>query len=75
MPVAPPPEAVIPPEELDSIGAAARGYVERLKAGDVGSLPVILGMVVIVIFFTVQIERVLHRGQLQQPDRADVAAP
>jgi D-xylose transport system permease protein len=52
--VAPPPEAVIPPEELDSIGAAARGYVERLKAGDVGSLPVILGMVVIVIFFTAQ---------------------
>jgi D-xylose transport system permease protein len=50
----PPPEAVIPPEELDSIGAAARGYVERLKAGDVGSLPVILGMVVIVIFFTAQ---------------------
>jgi D-xylose transport system permease protein len=50
----PPPEAIIPPEELDSIGAAARGYVERLKAGDVGSLPVILGMVVIVIFFTAQ---------------------
>jgi D-xylose transport system permease protein len=50
----PPPEAVIPPEELDSIGAAARGYIERLKAGDVGSLPVILGMVVIVIFFTAQ---------------------
>jgi D-xylose transport system permease protein len=49
-----PPEAVIPPEELDSIGAAARGYIERLKAGDVGSLPVILGMVVITIFFTVQ---------------------
>jgi D-xylose transport system permease protein len=48
----PPPEAVIPPEELDSISAAARGYVERLKAGDVGSLPVIIGMVVIVIFFT-----------------------
>jgi D-xylose transport system permease protein len=51
---APPPEAVIPPEELDSISAAARGYIERLKAGDVGSLPVILGMVVIVIFFTAQ---------------------
>ena len=50
----PPPEAIIPPEELDSIGAAARGYIERLKAGDVGSLPVILGMVVIVIFFTAQ---------------------
>jgi D-xylose transport system permease protein len=50
----PPPEAVIPPEELDSISAAARGYIERLKAGDVGSLPVILGMVVIVVFFTAQ---------------------
>jgi D-xylose transport system permease protein len=48
----PPAEAVIPPEELDSISAAARGYVERLKAGDVGSLPVIVGMIVIVIFFT-----------------------
>jgi D-xylose transport system permease protein len=49
-----PAEAVVPPDELDSIGAAARAYVERLKAGDVGSLPVILGMVVIVIFFTAQ---------------------
>ena len=50
----PPPEAVIPPDELDSVGAAARAYVERLKAGDVGSLPVILGMIVIIIFFTAQ---------------------
>ncbi len=48
------PEAVLPPEELDSIGAAWRAYIERLKAGDVGSLPVILGMIVIVIFFTAQ---------------------
>ena len=48
----PPPHAIIPPEELDSIAAAARGYIERLKAGDVGSLPVIVGMIVIVIFFT-----------------------
>ena len=29
----PPPEAVIPPEELDSIGAAFRGYIERLNVG------------------------------------------
>jgi D-xylose transport system permease protein len=50
----PPPEAVIPPEELDSIGAAWRGYIERLKAGDVGSLPVIVGMIVIVVFFTIK---------------------
>ena len=37
---APPPEAVIPPEELDSIGAAARGYIERLKAANLSSLVV-----------------------------------
>jgi D-xylose transport system permease protein len=52
--VEPPPEAVVPPEELDSIGAAVRGYLERLKAGDVGSLPVIVGMLVIVAIFTYQ---------------------
>jgi len=40
--------------EQDSLGAAARAYLERLKAGDVGSLPVIVGMLVIVVFFTVQ---------------------
>ncbi len=33
---------------------AVRGYLEQIKAGDVGSLPVILGMAVIVVFFTVQ---------------------
>jgi D-xylose transport system permease protein len=52
--VEPPPETVLPPEELDSIAAAARAYVDRIKAGDVGSLPVILGMIVIVVFFTIK---------------------
>jgi D-xylose transport system permease protein len=50
----PPPETVLPPEELDSIAAAARAYVARIKAGDVGSLPVVLGMIVITIFFTIK---------------------
>jgi D-xylose transport system permease protein len=49
--VAQPEEAVVPAEELDSVGAAVRGYIERLKAGDVGSLPVVLGVVVIGIIF------------------------
>jgi D-xylose transport system permease protein len=40
--------------EADGVGAAARRYFDRLKAGDVGSLPVILGMVLIVAFFTAQ---------------------
>jgi D-xylose transport system permease protein len=41
-------------EESDSVAAAARRYRERLAAGDVGSMPVVLGMVLIVAFFTVQ---------------------
>jgi D-xylose transport system permease protein len=49
--IAQPAEAVVPAEELDSVGAAFRGYFERLKAGDVGSLPVVLGVVVIGIIF------------------------
>jgi D-xylose transport system permease protein len=40
--------------EGDGVVAAASRYLERLKAGDVGSLPVILGMVAIVVFFTAQ---------------------
>jgi D-xylose transport system permease protein len=41
-------------DERASIGAAARAYIERVKAGDVGSLPVVLGMIAIVIYFTAQ---------------------
>ena len=53
MSTAAPPEAqaVVEP---DSPAAAARAYLVRLKAGDVGSLPVVFGMAVIVIFFTAQ---------------------
>jgi D-xylose transport system permease protein len=42
-------------EERDSVAAAARRYVERIRAGDVGSLPVILGMIVITIVFTAKV--------------------
>jgi D-xylose transport system permease protein len=38
--------------ERGGIRAAFRAYVERLRAGDVGSLPVIVALVLIVIFFT-----------------------
>jgi D-xylose transport system permease protein len=44
--------AIEPPEIDDSVGAAIRRRIEALKAGDVGSLPVIVGMVLITIFFT-----------------------
>jgi D-xylose transport system permease protein len=49
---APEVEIAIEPEVDDSVGAFLRRRIEALKAGDVGSLPVIFGMVLIVIFFT-----------------------
>jgi D-xylose transport system permease protein len=36
-----------------SVGSAVRAYVTRLRGGDVGSLPAILGFVVLVLLFTV----------------------
>jgi len=41
-----------PVRERDGVAGAARAYVEKLKAGDVGSLPVILALVLITVFFT-----------------------
>src|SRR5207253_7976296 len=38
--------------ERDGVVAAARAYFDRLKAGDMGSLPVIAGMAIIVVLFT-----------------------
>jgi D-xylose transport system permease protein len=43
------PKAVVEPPE--TIGDVVRGYWERLKAGEVGVLPVALGLVVIALFF------------------------
>jgi D-xylose transport system permease protein len=40
------------PEDDQGFGAALRRRVAALKAGDVGSLPVIVGVIIITIFFT-----------------------
>ncbi|WP_456598864.1 sugar ABC transporter permease [Blastococcus sp. SYSU DS0616] len=37
----------------NSLGGAVRGYVNKLRAGDLGALPAILGIVVLGILFTV----------------------
>jgi hypothetical protein len=42
------------PEAPDSLGSLTRQRWEALKAGDVGSLPVLVFMVAIVIFFTLR---------------------
>jgi len=45
--------AQLPRPEDRSIGTALRDYVARVRGGDVGSLPAILGLVVLVIVFSV----------------------
>ena len=49
-----PGETLAAVDERSSVAAAARAYLDKVRAGDVGSLPVVLGMVVIVIYFTAQ---------------------
>jgi D-xylose transport system permease protein len=41
-------------EPPESIGSAVSAYVDKVKAGDLGSLPIILGLIVIAIFFQSQ---------------------
>ena len=50
-----PQEVAAVADERDTVGAAVRRYVEKLRAGDVGSLPVVLGLVVITIVFTAKV--------------------
>ena len=53
---------VAPPEESNSVGAIARRKWEAWKAGDVGVMPVVLGLCVIVAFFYSQNENFLTAG-------------
>jgi D-xylose transport system permease protein len=41
-------------DEREGLYALAREYLEKLKAGEVGSLPVIIGLVGVTIFFTLK---------------------
>src|SRR5919201_3131147 len=41
--------------ERDTVLAAAQRYIDKVKAGDVGSLPVVVGMVIITIVFTAKV--------------------
>jgi D-xylose transport system permease protein len=50
-----PPEARLAEEGNDTIGGLLRAYIDKVRAGDVGSLPVIVGMAIIVIVFTLKV--------------------
>src|SRR5215207_1776818 len=39
--------------QADSLGASARAYVDRVRGGDLGALPAILGIVVLGLLFTI----------------------
>jgi D-xylose transport system permease protein len=38
--------------EINGLGDAVRAYVDRIRGGELGSLPAVLGLVALVIFFT-----------------------
>src|SRR4051795_6408470 len=40
-------------QSADSFSASARAYVDRVRGGDLGALPAILGIVVLGLLFTV----------------------
>ena len=48
---APNPEVAPETEETVTLGGIARAYVSKVRGGDVGSLPAVLGLVVLVIIF------------------------
>ncbi|MDB1090101.1 ABC transporter permease [Streptomyces sp. ACA25] len=43
----------LPPLKTPGMGAVARNYVDRLRGGELGSLPAILGLVVLCLFFAI----------------------
>ena len=54
MSTAAPPEAAVAATDQNSLAAIARARWDAFKGGDVGSVPVIVGIVAITIFFTVK---------------------
>jgi D-xylose transport system permease protein len=64
------------PEEIDSSGAlsgAVSGYIARLRGGDTGSLPAVLGFVVLVIFFSASADP--FRSKLNWANLLNQSAP
>lgn len=49
---------------VGSLGEAVRSYLARLKAGDSGSLPVVVGLIVLAIIFQTQNSHFLTAGNL-----------
>jgi D-xylose transport system permease protein len=50
--VSEPQEAPAPPADDNGIGGAVAGYINRVRGGDVGALPAVLSLLVLVVVFT-----------------------
>jgi D-xylose transport system permease protein len=50
------------PEPSNGLGAIIRRRIELLRAGDVGNLPIVLGLILIVAFFYWKNENYLSAG-------------
>jgi D-xylose transport system permease protein len=56
---------VLAPDVLaDSLGDYLRAWLKRIRGGESGALPIILGLIVICIFFEVQSSAFLHAGNI-----------
>src|SRR5512143_2663262 len=42
-----------PPAQDESVGGLTRAYFSKIRGGDVGALPAVLGLVVLVVVFTI----------------------
>jgi D-xylose transport system permease protein len=62
MSVADPPVSAGSAPATETLGAYGRRWVENVRSGDLGSLPIILGLVVIAIIFQAQNDRFLTAG-------------
>ena len=52
-------EPDVPPSSSGSLGDIVRAYIARLRGGDLGSLPAILGLIVLIrtfLSFSLQVE-------------------
>jgi D-xylose transport system permease protein len=53
------PDGTNPPEGLAALAVYARGYVARVRGGELGSIPALIGLIVITIVFAI-----VHQGFL-----------
>ena len=61
--------ALAPDVLADSLGDYLRAWWKRIRGGESGALPIIIGLIVICIFFEVQSSAFFTRGQHRQPVR------